>query len=122
MLTSFKLLMVFIAGSTMQWMQSGVTTCGFDVSRNKADVTSFDAMRRHFLQAVVDNMEVRFTDQQLLAAGAVSSQSTWPTDEDQLAGMLLNWPGYFKLTRCKLLISFTYSKVIDARWEVYCQF
>jgi len=42
-------------------------------------------MRRQFLQAVVDNMTVRFPDQQLLAAGAVLSQPTWLTDEDQLA-------------------------------------
>jgi len=43
-------------------------------------------MRRQFLQAVVDNMEVRFPDQQLLAAdGAVLSLFTWPTNEDQLA-------------------------------------
>ena len=38
-----------------------------------------------FLQAVVDNMKVHFPDQQFLAAGAVLSPSTWPSDEDQLA-------------------------------------
>jgi len=42
-------------------------------------------MRRQFLQAVVDNMKVRFPDQQLLAAGAVLSPSTWPSNEDELA-------------------------------------
>jgi len=45
--------------------------CGFHVSRTKADAMSFDVMRRQFFQAVVDNMKVRFPDQQLLAAGAV---------------------------------------------------
>jgi hypothetical protein len=59
--------------------------CGFHVSRTKADATSFDVTRRQFLQAVVDNMKVLFPDQQLLAAGAVLSPSTWPSDEDQLA-------------------------------------
>ena len=59
--------------------------CGFHVSRTKGDATSFDVMRRQFLQAVVDNLKVRFPDQQLLAAGAVLSPSTWPSDEDQLA-------------------------------------
>jgi len=31
-------------------------------------------------------MKERFLDRQLLSAGAVSSPSSWPSDEDQLTG------------------------------------
>jgi len=58
---------------------------GFLVSRTKVDAMSFDVMRRQFLQFVVDNMKVRFPDQQLLATNAVLSPSiglamktSWP--------------------------------------------
>jgi len=53
--------------------------CGFNVSRTKADATSCDAMMRQFLQAVVDNMKVRF-NQQLLATGAALILSNWPNN------------------------------------------
>ena len=85
MLTSFKTVDGLSLSAFNNEVDATGSYCGFHVSRTKADATSFDVMRRQFLQAVVDNMKVRFPDQQLLAAGAVLSPSTWPSDEDQLA-------------------------------------
>jgi len=89
---------------------------------------SFDVMRRQFLQAVVDNMKVRFPDQQLLTTGAVLSLSTWPSNEVELAvygdGDVIELARLLQVDTyvwCKLLISFAFSKIIDARWDVYCQ-
>lgn len=84
MLTSFKTVDGLSLSAFNNEVDATGSYCGFHVSRTKA-ATSFDVMRRQFLQAVVDNMKVRFPDQQLLAAGAVLSPSTWPSDEDQLA-------------------------------------
>jgi len=77
------------------------------VSRTKADATSFDVMKRQFLQADVDNMKVRFPDQQLLAAGVVLSPFTWPSDEDQLVVygdtvQAVDQFRIFKINRCKV--------------------
>jgi hypothetical protein len=85
MLTSFKTVDGLSLSAFNNEVDATGSYFGFRVSRTKADATSFDVMRRQFLQAVVDNMKVRFPDQQLLAAGAVLSPSTWPSDEDQLA-------------------------------------
>jgi len=72
---------------------------GFRVSRTKSDATSLDAVRRQFPQAVVDNMKVRFPDQQILAADAGLSPSNWPSNEEELSvygwlvgcGWLVGW-------------------------------
>jgi len=57
--------------------------CGFHVSITNAPRCSM--LRRQYLQAVVNNMIVRFPDEQLVAAGAVLSLSTWPSNEYELS-------------------------------------
>jgi len=81
-LSSFKM----IDGQSLSALNDEVDAsrsyCGFYVSGTKADATSFDVMRRQFLQVIVDNIKVRFPDQQLLTEGAILSPSTWPSNED----------------------------------------
>jgi len=94
----------------------------FDSTRRHSP--SFDVTRRQFLDVVVDNMKGCFPDQQLLA---VLSPSTWPTDEDELAvygdSDVIKLARLLQVDTVQLhLISFAYSKTIDARWDVYCKF
>jgi hypothetical protein len=85
MLTSFKSVDGLSLSAFINQVDATGSYCGFQVSRTNADAKTFDVMRRQFLQAVVDNMKVRFPDQLLLGAGAVLSPSSWPSNEDELA-------------------------------------
>jgi len=42
-------------------------------------------MRKQFVQAIIDNVNSRFPDRQLLYAGAVLSPSSWPEEDNELA-------------------------------------
>jgi hypothetical protein len=59
--------------------------CGFVLKRTKNDEAQFTTMRKQFVQAIIDNVNSRFPDRQLLNAGAVLSPSSWPEEENELA-------------------------------------
>jgi len=110
--------------STMKWMQPEVTVVsmchkpkqtpcrsmfwGASFFRPLSTTWKCVSLISNFLQLV------QFWARRL----GLALKTSWPFTETV---MLLNWPGNFKLTRCKLLICFAFSKIIDARWDVYCQ-
>ena len=49
------------------------------------DKCAFAQKRRQFLQALVDNLNSRFPEQQLLEDGAVLNLATWLDDENERA-------------------------------------
>jgi hypothetical protein len=85
MLTSFKRVDGLSLSDFNKQVNSADSFCGIQITRTASDTTTFDGIRRQFLQAVIDNLHARFPDQQLLEAGAVLSPSSWPEDEDLLA-------------------------------------
>jgi len=43
----------------------------------------FDRSRKKFVQALVDNMESRFPNEEMMMAATVLDPSTWPTNDDE---------------------------------------
>jgi hypothetical protein len=70
---------------TTEYNQHG-TTLGItvDAPTEKA-VEQFQLMRKQYVQSVVDNISVRFPDDELLRAGSALDPETWPTDEIEKA-------------------------------------